>query len=213
MPPTCFAGLAHVRKYSPRRSLSACSLSDCLVQAARKRMANLPNVEIFEGDGRDNLPEGPFEMIFLGGLCMYLTDADVAALLHSLKHYLGEGGSIILRESTVRQGVSLARGEYQAIYRSVSMYHQLFKDAGLFSVEVRRNYGSTSMVTAEELVDMRRRCLPFLPKDSLALGSLTWWALRVTTPVSFWALPRLFSRLNIPWPRLQNHFFRLRPTA
>ena len=78
-------------------------------------------------------------------------------------------------------------------------------------MEVRRNYGYTSMVTAEELVDLRRKWLPFLPKDSPALGSLTWWALRVTTPISFWALPRLFSLLNIAWPKLQNHFFRLRP--
>ncbi len=185
--------------------------SSLMVKAAKKRVSNLSNVEIFEGDGRKDIPEGPFEMIFLGGLCMYLKDADVVALLHSLKHHLSEGGSIILRESTVRQGLSFARGEYQAVYRSVRMYHQLFKNAGLFSVEVRRNYGYTSMVTAEELVDMRRKWLPFLPKESPALGSLTWWALRAATPISFWALPRLFSLLDIPWPRLQNHFFRLRP--
>jgi len=185
--------------------------SALMVEAARKRVADLPNVEIWEGDGRNDLPEDPLEMIFLGGLCMYLKDADVVALLHSLKQRLSEGGSIILRESTVRQEVFLAQGEYQAVYRSVKLYHQLFEDAGPFSVEVRRNYGYTSMVTAEELVDLRRKWLPFLPKDSPALGFLTWWALRVTTPISFWVLPRLFSRLNIPWPRLQNHFFRLRP--
>ena len=104
----------------------------------------------------------------------------------------------------------MAKGEYQAVYRSVSLYHQLFKDVGSLSVEVRRNYGYTSMVTAEELVDLRRKWLPFLPKDSPALGSLTWWALRVTTPISFWALPRVLSQLNIAWPRLQNHFFKLR---
>lgn len=46
-------------------------------------------------------------MIFLGGLCMYLNDADVIVLLSSLKNRLTEGGSIILRESTIRQGVSL----------------------------------------------------------------------------------------------------------
>ena len=184
--------------------------SSLMVNAARKRVADLPNVEIFEGDGRKDLPEGPFEIIFLGGLCMYLKDADAVSLLHSLKHRLVEGGSIILRESTVRQGVSIVRGEYQAVYRSVRMYHQLFEDAGLFSVEVRRNYGYTSMVTAEELVDQRRKWLPFLPKDSPALGSLTWWALRGTMPIGFWALPRVLARLNISWPRLQNHFFRIR---
>ncbi len=184
--------------------------SSLMVKAARKRVADLPNVEIFEGDGRNDLPEGSFDMIFLGGLCMYLNDIDVVALLNSLKSRLVEGGSIILRESTVRQGVSLAKGEYQAVYRNVSLYHRLFEDAGPFSVEVRRNYAYTSMVTAEELVDLRRKWLPFLPRESTMLGSLTWWALRGTTPLSFWALPRVLSRLNISWPRLQNHFFRLR---
>ena len=184
--------------------------SSLMLKAARERVARLPNVKILEGDGRHDLPEGPFDMIFLGGLCMYLKNADVVTLLHSLKRRLGKGGSIILRESTVRQGVFLARGEYQAVYRSVSLYHQLFENAGPFRVEVRRNYGYNSMETAEELVDLRRKWLPFLPKDSPTLGFLMWWALRGTTPISLWALPRALSQLNIAWPRLQNHFFKLR---
>jgi len=181
-----------------------------MVKAARERVALLPNVKIFRGDVRKHLPEGSFDMIFLGGLCMYLDDADVMALLHSLKNRLSEGGSIILRESTMTQGTSLAKGEYQAVYRSVSLYHQLFKNIGPFVVEVRRNYGYTSMVTAEKLVDLRRKWLPFLSKDSTMLGSLTWQMLRLATPLSFWALPRALSQLNITWPRLRNHFFRLR---
>jgi SAM-dependent methyltransferase len=184
--------------------------SPLMVEAAKERVSRLPNVEIFEGDGRKDLPEGSFDLIFLGGLCMYLKGADVVALLHSLKRRLNEGGSIILRESTVQQGMSLAQGEYQAVYRSVSLYHQMFEDAGPFRVEVRRNYGYTSMVTGEELVDLRRKWLPFLPRESTMLGALTWWALRGTTPLSFLALPRVLSQLNIQWPRLQNHFFRLR---
>ncbi len=172
-------------------------------------MASLPNVKILEGDGRHDLPEGTFDMIFLGGLCMYLNDLDVMALLHSLKSRLIEGGSIILRESTVHQGVSLSQGEYQAVYRSVKLYRQLFDGAGCFRLEVRRNYGYTNLVTAEELVDLRRRWLPLLPRYSTTLGSLTWWALRGSALISFWALPRILSQLSIPWPRLQNHFFRL----
>ena len=70
--------------------------SPLMVKAARERVARLPNVEIFEGDGRKSLPEGPFDMIFLGGLCMYLKNADVLTLLHSLKHRLSKEGSIIL---------------------------------------------------------------------------------------------------------------------
>ena len=184
--------------------------SSLMLKAARERVASLPNVKILEGDGRHDLPEGSFDMIFLGGLCMYLNDDDLIELLHSLKNRLTEGGSIILRESTLHQGVYLEQGEYQAVYRSVNLYHQLFDDAGPFRVEVRRNYGYTNLVTAEELVSLRRKWLPFLPRESTTLGSLTWWVLRGTTPISFWALPRMFSQLSIPWPRLQNHFFRLR---
>jgi SAM-dependent methyltransferase len=123
--------------------------STLMLKAARKRVAHLPNVKILEGDARNDLPEGPFDMIFLGGLFMYLNEVDIVALLHSLKSHLVEGGTIILRESTVRQGVFLSRGESQAVYRSVNLYHQLFESAGFFRVEERRNYGYTSMVTAE----------------------------------------------------------------
>ena len=184
--------------------------SSLMVKAARERLARLPNVKILEGDVRHDLPEGPFDMIFLGGLCMYLNDLDGMALLRSLKSRLTEGGTIILRESTVHQGEYLAQGEYQAIYRSVNLYRQLFDGAGSFCVEVRRNYGYTNLVTVEELVNLRRRWLPFLPKDSAMLGSLTWWAVRGVAPISFQVLPRILSQLSIPWPRLQNHFFRLR---
>jgi len=184
--------------------------SSMMVKAAMEKVAHLPNVKILQGDGRNDLPEGSFDMIFLGGLCMYLNDLDVIALLNSLKNRLVEGGTIILRESTVQHGVSLARGEYQAVYRSVNLYRQLFKGAGSFRVEVRRNWGYTNLVTAEALVDLRRKWLPFLPRDFTLLGTLTWYTLRWTAPISFWLMPRILSKLGITWPRLQNHFFRLR---
>ena len=183
--------------------------SSLMLKAARERTAHMSNVKVLEGDGRHDLPEGPFDMIFLGGLCMYLNDEDVTELLRSLKSRLAKGGSIILRESTLHQGVSHSQGEYQAVYRNVDLYRQLFDEAVSLQAEVRRNYGYTNLVTAEELVDLRREWLSFLPKQSTTMGTLTWWALRGTTPISFWALPRILSQLNISWPRLQNHFFRL----
>jgi len=163
------------------KTVTGIEQSSLMLKAARERVAHIPNVKILEGDGRHDLPEGSFDMIFLGGLCMYLNDIDVIALLRSLKNRLIEGGAIILRESTVH-----------------------------LRMEVRRNYGYTNLVTAEELVNLRRRWLPFLPRNSTTLGSLTWWALRLTAPINFWALPQILSQLNIPWPGLQNHFFRLR---
>ena len=186
--------------------------SPLMVEAARNRVANMTNAQILNGDGRKDLPEGPFELIFVGGLFMYLNDSDSVALLHSLKDRLCSGGSIILRESTVRNGELLAKGEYQAIYRSVVLYHDLFQRAGILCQEVRQNSGYNDMVIAEGMVDFRRKWLAFLPKDSTFLGSLTWWALKGVTPISFWASPKILSRLNVPWPRLQNHFFLLQLT-
>ena len=185
--------------------------SQLMVEAARIRVAHMANAQIINGDGRKDLPDGPFDMIFVGGLFMYLNDSDAMALLDALKRRLSTGGAMILRESTVRSGVLLAKGEYQAIYRSVDSYRQLFQEAEIGCQEVRQNPGYRNIVMAEELVNFRRKWLPFLPKDSAFLGNLTWWALRGITPISFWALPKALSGLNIPWPRLQNHFFLLKP--
>jgi SAM-dependent methyltransferase len=187
--------------------------SQLMVDAARERVSHLSNAEILLGDGRRDLPKGPFDMIFVGGLFMYLNDSDALSLLGALKDRLGVGGSLILRESTVRTGVLLAKGEYQAIYRSVDLYRRLFQESDIACLEFRQNFGYNNLVTAEEIVTFRRKWLPFLPKDSPLLGSLTWWGLRGTTPFSFWALPKALSRLNVPWPRLQNHFFLLRLTS
>ena len=180
-----------------------------MVEAAQERVAHLPNAEVYQGDCRQDLPAGPFDLIFLGGLMMYLADDDVVELLQSLKSRLSEGGTIILRESTVRKGQHLAKGDYQAVYRSVGLYQELFREANITNVDVRPNSGYASVVMAEELVDFRRRWLPFLPKDSPLLASLTWSVLRASAPLSFWAVPQALSSLRIPWPRLQNHFFRL----
>ena len=187
--------------------------SHLMVEAATIRVAHMANAQIISGDGRKDLPDGPFNLIFVGGLFMYLNDSDAMALLEALKKRLGTEGVIILRESTVRTGVLLAKGEYQAIYRSVDSYRQLFQEAEIGCQEVRQNPGYRNIVMAEELVNFRRKWLPFLPKDSAFLGNLTWWALRGITPVSFWALPKALSGLNVPWPRLQNHFFLLKPES
>lgn len=184
-----------------------------MVEAANERVAYLSNAEVFQGDGRKDLPSGPFDLVFLGGLCMYLADADVVSLLSLLKSHLSENGTIILRESTVREGILLAKGDYQAVYRSVELYQKLFEEAGIACTAVRQNPGYTSMTIAEGAVDFRRKWLPLLPKDSVFLSHLTWWVLRVGAPVCFWALPRVFSGLNVSWPRLQNHFFRLQLTS
>ena len=205
----CGAG-AWVEIFANRfQSVVGVERSGPMVAAAQERIAHLQNARVYQGDGREDLPDGPFDLIFLGGLMMYLKDSDVLEMLHSLKERLSEAGTIVLRESTVRKGMFTPTGEYQVIYRSISAYEKLFLEAGIADVQVRGNSGYTSMVIAEEMVDLRRKLLPFLPKQSLKLGALTWAVLRGTSPISFRALPWTRSLLRIPWPKLQNHFFRL----
>jgi len=182
-----------------------------MVEAAQERVAYLPNAEVYQGDGREDLPDGPFDFIFLGGLMMYLKDSDVIELLHSLKERLSSGGTIILRESTVRKGMVTPTGDYQVIYRSVEVYRKLILEAGIADVDVRGNPGYTSMTIAEEMIDLRRKLLPFLPKHSLTLGAMTWGVLRAAAPLSFGVLPWTLTQLHVSWPKLQNHFFRLQP--
>ena len=181
-----------------------------MAAAARTLLAPLPNAEIIEGDVRKDLPAGPFDLIFLGGLCMYLNDSDAVAMLHSLKDRLASGAAIVLRETTVPQGKMTRQGDYQAVYRKVSLYQDLFRQAGFPTSEVRRNYAYTNMEVAVELVEIRRKTLRFLPAQSPFLGALSWYSLRAIAPLTFWLLPRVLSRLQINWPRLQNHFFQLR---
>ncbi|MBW1905109.1 MAG: class I SAM-dependent methyltransferase [Deltaproteobacteria bacterium] len=184
--------------------------SSTMAAAARTLLAPFPGAKVVEGDVREDLPTGPFDLVFLGGLCMYLNDSDAVAMLRSLKERLASGASIVLRESTVPRGKLTPRGDYQAVYRNVSLYQDLFRRAGFPTSEFRRNYAYTSMEVAVELVETRRKSLRFLPAHSPFLGALTWYSLRAVAPLSFWFLPRVLSRLQVEWPRLQNHFFRLR---
>ncbi|MQG63203.1 MAG: class I SAM-dependent methyltransferase, partial [SAR202 cluster bacterium] len=148
----CGAG-AWVEIFANRfKSVVGIERSPRMVAAAQERVAHLPNAQVYQGDGRQDLLEGPFNFIFLGGLMMYMGDADVVELLQALKSRLSEGGVIILRESTVRKGVLALKGEYQVIYRSVNVYRQLCEQAGITEVEPRGNSGYASMAIAEEFV-------------------------------------------------------------
>ena len=186
--------------------------SSSMVAAARMLLAPFPGVEIVEGDVRKDIPAGPFDLIFLGGLCMYLNDSDVVEMLRSLKERLVPEASIVLRETTVPQGKLTLGGKYQAVYRNVSLYQDLFREAGFQTTDFRRNYAYTNMEVAVELVEARRKYLRLLPVQSNFLGALTWYSLRAIAPLSFWLLPRILSRFQINWPHLQNHFFRLSST-
>jgi SAM-dependent methyltransferase len=190
-------------------SVIAVDQSPAMCSAASRRLAGRSGVTVSRGDVRQGLPDGPFDLAFLGGLCMYLSDPDALTLLKALRLRLEPGGVAVLRESTVRARTRRVEGRYQAIYRSVAHYRELFSAAGFSDVSVRRNDGYTAMSVAADLVVARRRLLPLSARGARLAGALTWWGLRGCAPISFGAMPRLLDRLDVEWPPLQNHFFRI----
>ena len=193
-------------------SVVAIEQSPAMLAAAKARLGGVSNVEFLGQDVREPLPPGPFDLVFLGGICMYLSDADTVALVQAVVERLSDQGRLLLRESTVANGYEHAEGDYEAIYRSVDVYRSLFSEAGVSRVAVRRNYAYTHMEIAVELVELRRRYLRMLPHTSPILGALTWWSLRATSPICFGMFPRLPPWLRMNWPKLQNHFFLLEIT-
>ena len=57
--------------------------SPAMLAAAKAKLTDRSNVELLNQDLREPLPPGPFDLVFLGGICMYLSDADTIALVSS----------------------------------------------------------------------------------------------------------------------------------
>jgi SAM-dependent methyltransferase len=186
--------------------------SEGMLGAAAQRLASRDNVELMLGDARTVDLQGEFGGVFVGGLLMYLDRADAVELLVRLGA-LAPRGRIILRESGVRTGVEVGRGEYQVVYRSVREYEALAADAGLRVLAVERNRGYAHMEVAVAIVELLRR-LPLLRRDSArGLGTTVWRALHATAPVSLDLVPRTIDALGVGWPHLTNHFLLLEKLA
>jgi SAM-dependent methyltransferase len=189
------------------RRVVAIDQSMAMVASARQQLEGANNVNFICGDVRSALPAEEFDLIFVGGVCMYLNDDEVETLLRSLCNRLSSHGMVILRESTVRRGRRVAHGEYQAIYRTVEDYRRLCETAGARVEEIRPNRGYESFEIGADIAGLPQR---FSQRGkSPRLGAAIWYLLNAVPAFSFRLVPRLMTRLGIPWPQLQNHFFRV----
>ena len=75
----------------------------------------IPNVKTIHGDVMLFQPEDQYDVVFLGGMLMYLNEEDVICLLEKLIPSLQPGGIILCRETTVRKGTTTRQGDYQAV--------------------------------------------------------------------------------------------------
>ena len=75
--------------------------SSSLYTELEKRCSQHSNMRAFYGNALSFQPDQRYQLIFLGGLLMYLDENYVIVLLRRLRQCLEPGGIILCRESTV----------------------------------------------------------------------------------------------------------------
>ncbi len=180
-----------------------------LFEAMDQQCASYVNVKLIHGDVMFFQPEDYYDVIFLGGMLMYLNEKDVVSLLKNIIPSLQTGGMILCRETTVRQGVIARQGEYQAVYRSVDVYRRIFAECGLSVVKLEINTPYVLMQMGCELVKKWKTLVPARWQFTPVLGRLVYWGLRLGYP---W-ITRVPPALGLAYPKLTNHFFVLQPDS
>lgn len=183
--------------------------SGVLYQALEERCAPYANVTTVHGDALSFEPDGDVSVVFLGGLLMYLDEADVTALLKRLIPHLNAGGIILCRESTARGATVKQESGYPVVYRSVSSYQRIFRQCGLTVRHVERNEPYVLMQMGCELVKKWKKIVPQSFRLLPVVGRLSYWSMRLGTP---W-VQRLPNHLGMSFPNLENHFFVLAPES
>ncbi len=188
------------------RLVTAVEGSRALFQSLHRRCAPYPNLRPIHGDVMTFEPDARYDLVFLGGLLMYLNEKDVIDLLRKLVPCIEAGGMILCRESTVRGKAVALRGDYQVVYRSVADYRRIFRQCGLSIRHVERNEPYVLLQMGCELVEKWRQTVPRRFHAQRAVGHLTYFGLRLGNP---W-ITRIPKALGFAFPLLENHFFVLR---
>jgi SAM-dependent methyltransferase len=186
-------------------TVTAVEGSRTLFKALQKKGTVYPNLLPIHGDVTTFESDARYDLVFLGGLLMYLNETDVIDLLRKLAPCIEPGGMILGRESTVRGNAVALRGDYQVVYRSVSDYMRIFGQCGLSVRHVERNEPYVLIEMGSELVEKWQKFMPVRFQALRAVGHLTYFGLRLGNP---W-ITRIPKALGIAFPKLENHFFVL----
>jgi trans-aconitate methyltransferase len=201
------SGIGCWTEYFARRfaRVVAVEASKPLFDAMQERCGPYPNVTMIHGDVMLFQPEGRYEVVFLGGMLMYLNEEDVICLLRKLIPFLQPGGIILCRETTVREGNVTRSGDYQAVYRSVENYRRIFSECGLSVPKVQMNLPYVVVQMSCEFVKKWKTMVPAPLQLTSFLGPLVYWVLRLGHP---W-ITRVPTALGWAYPEWTNHFFAL----
>ena len=207
------SGVGFWTEYFARRFATVVSVeaSPVLYSALKDRCSRYPNVTTHNGDVLSFEPQEKFGLVFLGGLLMYVDEHDIRVLLERLAGSLESGALVLCRESTVRRGTKMLRGEYQVVYRSVDTYRRIFADAGFDTVSTEANAAYTCPQMGCELVKKWKALVPKQCWCLPVIGRLAYWGFRIGYPWNTRVIPWLLARIGWEFPFLTNHLFALRP--
>ena len=196
-------------------------LSAAMVASAAAYLAarGVTNASVTRTGVGELAADAAYDLIFVGGVLMYVDDADVAAVIARLRACLAPGGVMILRESTYvgrtwYRDRPMSRGllpagavqpPYRAIYRPLGWYRAALAGAGFEVVATRVNTSYLlAEVTEAELLALDRLSRGALRRDRARAEAAARWLHRLR-PLTLW--PALLARplLRFAW-RLANHW-------
>ena len=203
------SGIGFWAEYFARRysRVVAVEASKPLYEALEQRCKPYQNIKLVFDDVMLFRPEDRYDVVFLGGLLMYLNNEDAISLLQKLIPFLQPRGIILCRETTVRQGTTTRQGDYQAVYRSNDDYEQIFVACELSVLKVQQNIPYILMQMGCEFIKKWKSLMPSLLQCLPIVGRLVYWGLRLGQP---WIV-RVPTTLGLVYPKLTNHFFVLKP--
>ena len=202
-------------------------ISEGMVKAARRRMTKcgLDQVTIEQGSLATLEGEEEYDLIFVGGVLMFLQDDVAADAVKRIRRALRPGGLLISRESTNRTGTrhrteplfpglfadpDAEREPYYAIYRHHTAITDMLTDNGLkVERKVYNRHYKLSDVTESWLWFLNRLHGGRLRTDREAAER---WAQRVYSWRAITLLPYFYTCrfLRIPVWNLENYFFLCR---
>jgi SAM-dependent methyltransferase len=66
------------------------------IAVTRDELSRVPGIELSEGDATRNMPDGPYDIAFLGNLCHGQSPEDNAAIIRRCSDHLAEHGIIVI---------------------------------------------------------------------------------------------------------------------
>lgn len=115
----------------------------CAIGTHEASIRNITNVNFINSSAELYSSDTPFDLVFISGLFVYLTDEQVHALLHNLKNLVAPDGMLFIRDGTsilekrywINEKYSeVLKTNYSAIYRTKEEYIHIFQHAG-FSLQ------------------------------------------------------------------------------